>query len=822
MIVKHGQYTGDGNATQGITGVGFLPDLVIVRRIGSTDTGIVHAYFRITGMPANESVAFREDAAFQTGYINSLDADGFTVDTEDAVNFLDDTYYYVAVKDNISDFAVGIYKGNGNDGLAITGLNFQPDYVCIEPDSAIVGAHAYSSEVGDLTSMWFGGGGINRTDLIVSFDENGFTVNNGSGSGGNLVNVNGVDHAWFAFKNVVGKCKVMNYTGDGNDDRNIAVGDAALTPVFALLKGDLSEKPIARFKGNTGDQSQEIDNSVIWNNLIQSFGANTFQVGDDNRINQNTKSYNVLFLADDFTGTTTFVPEEDEIRIIQGKSDITESVARNSLKVFNILTNQIDTCKFKVRKYGTYKYEPINGQIIEVFDGTTKIFEGNITKINEVVKDYAIVEYDVECSDYGRALDRFLINDSFTSQSINDIIDFIVADKGLDIEGFTTNNVDAPKVVDFIQFRYEQFSDVLTQLANLFNGDWYVDIDKDIHLFAKDTTAASFDIQDDNGSYLQGSLKIRRDNSQVANVIYVRGGEYLGANFTVDYVSDGIQNTLALPYKFDSVRVNVTGERWDGGLDTIDTPSEFDYMWNDDEKFVEFRDDRIPNDTSDVKVWGRPFLPVIFKLSDKGSIANMKSIEGGSGEYEKVIIDPSIDSRGAAGERALAELEAYKNTLEEGTFSTYNSGLRAGQTIRINSAVHGIDDEFVINKIIYEPWTEGNFVYRCTFISTRKFGIIEFLRKLLLQDNRRIVVKEGEILNTIESLAETMSLGITFTSSIDHNRQTEAMSVDETVTSQHVDYPVQFVLGPHTWGGEDSGDTKRVFILGGSHLGDFN
>ncbi|PIU58165.1 MAG: hypothetical protein COS89_01810, partial [Deltaproteobacteria bacterium CG07_land_8_20_14_0_80_38_7] len=155
-------------------------------------------------------------------------------------------------------------------------------------------------------------------------------------------------------------------------------------------------------------------------------------------------------------------------------------------------------------------------------------------------------------------LDRYLVNDSFEDQTIEDIINYILVDKGLD-SVFTTVNVDATKVVNYIAFKYETFSSVLTQLAELVNYDWYVDYDKDIHFFSKETNTAPFDIEDSTGSYLADSLIIRKDNSQVRNVVFVRGGEYLASTFTTEYISDGDQNVFGLPYKYDTLKANVTG-----------------------------------------------------------------------------------------------------------------------------------------------------------------------------------------------------------------------------------------------------------------------
>ena len=475
--------------------------------------------------------------------------------------------------------------------------------------------------------------------------------------------------------------------------------------------------------------------------------------------------------------------------------DFTQHIQRSSLRIDNIMTRQIDRANFTFRrekKDGT-SFTPTVGREIEIYDGITKVFAGNLVKVTVGSPNYKIVDFKVECNDFGRQLDRFLIVDSFVNQSIEDIINAIVVDKGLDSAGFTTNNVNATKIVESINFNYEPFNSVLTQLADLINYDWFVDEDKDIHFFAKDTTDAPFGLTDINGNFLFESFILRRDNKQVKNVIFVRGGEYLGTNFTSEFISDGIQNVWTLPNRYDEIKMNVTGEIWSGGIDEKDNINEFDYLWSNDEKFIQFRAGRIPSDTSSIRISGRPKLPVRIKLRDTESIADMVSSEGGTGEYEFLIVDKTINDKQGARDRARAELNSFKATLSEGEFITRTSGLKAGQKININSAAFGINDDFIINKVTATERTENSFKYKVSFITTRTLGIIDFLRNLALKDTKEIIINENEILDLMEAFDESMVMSETVTSSVEHNLQEESMSMADTFTAQSLNFETKFV-----------------------------
>lgn len=287
MKVKIGSYVGNGSPAS-ITGVGFQPDLVLVECV----TASRPAHFRITGMGTNESIQVRGDTAAVTDAILSLDADGFSYGTSNNINGNTSTHFYIAIKDDgAGDFKVGTFTGNGADGKAITGLGFQPNYVLVKPNDTIVGASKYST--GTNSSMQFSGG--NRTDLIVSLDADGFTVNDGSGSGANLVNRNAVTHYWFAIKSVAGFSTVFQYTGNGTDDRDITTPGFA--PGFVLIKGEGNYDPAIRTSSHSGDNTQNWD-QVQGTNRIQSFSSSGFQVGTDGATNTNAVLYNTLVVKE--------------------------------------------------------------------------------------------------------------------------------------------------------------------------------------------------------------------------------------------------------------------------------------------------------------------------------------------------------------------------------------------------------------------------------------------------------------------------------------------------------------------------------------------
>ena len=72
-------YTGDGNATNAITGVGFQPDWVWIKNRGTTARHVLFDAVRGSQKALFSHLTDAEQSTNQYGTLNSFDSDGFTV-----------------------------------------------------------------------------------------------------------------------------------------------------------------------------------------------------------------------------------------------------------------------------------------------------------------------------------------------------------------------------------------------------------------------------------------------------------------------------------------------------------------------------------------------------------------------------------------------------------------------------------------------------------------------------------------------------------------------------------------------------------------------
>lgn len=434
-------------------------------------------------------------------------------------------------------------------------------------------------------------------------------------------------------------------------------------------------------------------------------------------------------------------------------TDRTDKVRLGSLKIKNVLTKKRDTCNFIIED-PDQTYEPAAGQEVVVTDNGTKIFGGVIVETNHTSPAYAIQNYECKCQDYTRLLDRKLVPDTYENQTI----DAIIADLQSKYfpSGFTINNVSAPVTVKYVGFNYKPLAKVIEELAELVNYDWYVDYDKDLHFFAKNSEVAPFDLADDDGSYEYGSLVVRRDNSQVRNTVVVRGGEYLASQRTVERESDGLADTYHTLYKFTDFEASVTGQSLDVGVFGLNQPDEHDALYDFNQKLLIFKAADKPSAGASMKFAGKPNLPVIVRVRNTDHIATMMSIEGGSGVYEYLIEDKSLNTKEGARQRGKAEIAAYGETLSEGQFVTETSGLRAGQQITVNSASKGLNESFIINKVQIKQRNKDVLQYHVSLITTRTFDLIDILQRLLLEGTKKIEIGQNETIDIVLDFQEEM------------------------------------------------------------------
>lgn len=442
--------------------------------------------------------------------------------------------------------------------------------------------------------------------------------------------------------------------------------------------------------------------------------------------------------------------------------DKTNQISLKGFKIRNRINNKVDECHFTIKIYGSKTFVPAINDTIEVISDGTTIFGGSVMRIKEKQRR-EILEYDIKCVDYSFKLKRRLVTERYENKTVSYIIDDLLTNYASG-DGFTDNNVILNNTFDSISFNNITIPECLDKMAKSLNAYWYVDYNQDIHFFAKNTELAPFDLTDDGGNHIDDSLEIEEDLSRLRNKIKVRGGtKQSDTEKTETLISqDNAQDVFPLGYKFatkPTVEVNSVAQTV--GTEYLDDDASFDCMWAFNEKYIRFTSGNIPSINDTIEVAGKILIPIVVQTPSNSSIDEF-------GVFEYIIKDETIKSQDEAIDRAIAELEAYANELNEGSFRTYKAGLKAGQVININSTKRNKNIDVLIQDVDTALRTPtGDLEYKITFATVKTLSIIEYLQKQLQDED----IREDEdetILNFYEfadSLSMSDSVGTPTTSS---------------------------------------------------------
>jgi hypothetical protein len=437
-----------------------------------------------------------------------------------------------------------------------------------------------------------------------------------------------------------------------------------------------------------------------------------------------------------------------DISIFINGVDKTSVIQTAGFQKSDATNNVPDILRFKIETHTGQTYVPDANDEVEVFDDATKIFGGVIVQIdNDVDLGLTTVTHDITCRDYGQDLSRQLMVERFENTNVDDIIEAILLKYAPEFDNLY---VDAPIDVTSITFNNITVSQALDKLSKLTNYQWYVDYDKHVHFFETNAEVAPFDIVDGDGNYIPDTFSIKTDLTQIKNRITVRGGEVEVNEVTftikgaIGKLQDNDDRTFDLSYKFSKkpqVSVNATPVLV--GVVGFDSESEFDVMWSYEQKYLNFINTNITIiDADDIEITGIPLETIQVRVQDSGSIFSY-------GRWDAVFTVPGIKTREEALQYAEAQKEASKNPIYSGSFSTYESGLRSGQIININSTDFGINEDFFINRVTFRMLTPTKGIWTAEISTVRQITLIDILNRIVGNPESDKISLEG-LLSYIE------------------------------------------------------------------------
>jgi len=241
-------YSGTGS-TQSITGVGFQPDLIWIKRRNSTDWHQITDAVRGTNSQLFSNDTSAEDTA--TDKITAFDSDGFTVSTHTGVNASGGTYVawcWKAGGTGVSNtngsitstvsanadagFSIVSYTGNSTPNSTVGhGLSSAPEMIICKNRSAVKTWIIGSDEIAWTKTIQFTNAAATTHDAFYNTAPSSsvFTIGDAS-----ELNSSGNSIIAYCFHSVEGFSKVGSYTGNGSADGTFVY--TGFRPAYVMFK----------------------------------------------------------------------------------------------------------------------------------------------------------------------------------------------------------------------------------------------------------------------------------------------------------------------------------------------------------------------------------------------------------------------------------------------------------------------------------------------------------------------------------------------------------------------------------------------------------
>jgi hypothetical protein len=348
-IYISGKYTGNGAASKSVTGLGFKPEVVLVKG-ASTQDGWIATSSMTTGyaklLTTNDPPA--------TGYINTFDSDGFTVGNSSTSNTNGAVYYFVAWDDADASVKTGSFTpvncGSAawanatyyNPGAMVTygtntyhnktghtansGTNRPDINSAVWTDLGVCSAFNVNITLGYRPEMlWVFGEGIanqwdevcypqftfdnansnkmanftqgsvltNSDKIISDLSATGFTTRAVSDRGTHDGPANGVKYNYVAFK-PGSNAQTGSYTGTGVNNKAVTT---STTPTFVMVK-DFNGGQNTWFKASAmgTDTSYKFTGGPDVSS-VKKLTATGFTVGVNGEVNTNTSTFEFFIMS---------------------------------------------------------------------------------------------------------------------------------------------------------------------------------------------------------------------------------------------------------------------------------------------------------------------------------------------------------------------------------------------------------------------------------------------------------------------------------------------------------------------------------------------
>jgi len=403
----------------------------------------------------------------------------------------------------------------------------------------------------------------------------------------------------------------------------------------------------------------------------------------------------------------------------------------------------------------------------------TKYWGGTVESISETditVGEITTIRFTYRCIDFSEIAGRQIIADATAAQTAGAWISASAAAPGLSAYGLTAGDIDDGAYIDYMPWNYVTYELAFDELAEISGFFWNIDKDKRLNFRSIDAAPAPFSITATNRPYKSIEFSTVRGNFR--NVVYLRAGTSTNETDTVEVQrGDGDKRTFLVGAEIGTtptIEVD-TGSGYSTqtvGVNGIGTVS--DWYYNSGSPVItQDSGGTVLSSTDKVRITYKARFPIIVNAISDESIAERAAAESGPGQYVSVVDATDVDNENAAELKAQSILAQYSQPRITCRYTTDQVNLEAGQTQYINLPEHGIDANFLIERIGASLRHDGQLSFDVTAAATQTVAGWSYWKQKTRQD-RKFVVRDNEVLRLLNSqkdnaTANDTAIGTTYT-----------------------------------------------------------
>ena len=450
-----------------------------------------------------------------------------------------------------------------------------------------------------------------------------------------------------------------------------------------------------------------------------------------------------------------------------GAVDATPNLLIRSWRLREELNGR-DEADFKLVVYDSWL--PVEGEEVRLTLGSARLFGGTVQSVRarfmslrskpDNMTDPVLV--DVRCVDYNQLADRIVVSEAFENMYAGEIVRSLAL-KYLAADGVDASGVPDGPLLSKVICPNIRMSDALNDLADLTGNHWNIDDYKTLWFKPFEPTAVAQTVDETNPDIRD--LEKLTTLSQFRNVQYIDGAVFLTDPRIEEFVMDGKERTKNVGFPINSLlNVWLDGNLQTHGIGGIETGKQ--WYWNKPQTSItqEFEDPIAPEGSLlQVEYVGRYTAPAL--VEDAAGILARKAVEGGSGRYEHVYRDASLEGDTVVAEKLIGLLRRFSTIDNQLSFETERVGYAIGQTIQMNVPRFGINNaKFLVTRLETESIVvQRRFRVEVTSGELKGTGA-EFFRALFAS-GQKLTIRESDLVNKIAVIQDTVAMTDSLTAS---------------------------------------------------------